>query len=294
MLVWHDVKDYAQFRPVLNATDGPIFVAVAAAAQIAGGAALQFRRTAKMGALIAGAVYLVFAALCVPRIIVAPQIYDSWGNFFEPFSLATGAAIIYARRSGAWSGASLARTARMLFGICVASFTLEQAFYLGATASLVPTWLPPSRMFWADATTVAFALAALALLANRMALVATRLLTIMIVMFGLLVWVPLVLSNPQSHTNWSELTETFSIAGAAWILADVLGRTRPAVPLHRTARPQRRRRRRSDDDPAFSSAPLPDRRAGDFAPRPSRGEPRADGFSGAPPRRNCRPAPVGR
>ena len=83
-------------------------------------------------------------------------------------------------------------------------------------------------MFWAVSTTAFFALAAVALLTNRLALLAARLLTLMLVLFGLLVWVPLVLSDPHSHSNWSEITETFAIAGAAWILADVLG-ARPAL-----------------------------------------------------------------
>ena len=82
-------------------------------------------------------------------------------------------------------------------------------------------------MFWAIATTVPFALAAVALLTNRMALLATRLLTIMLVSFGLLVWIPLLFSHPRSHTNWSEAAETFAIAGTAWILADLLGEYRP-------------------------------------------------------------------
>jgi hypothetical protein len=78
-------------------------------------------------------------------------------------------------------------------------------------------------MFWAVTTTVLFALTAVALLANRMALLATRLLTMMLVIFGLLVWVPLLLSDPHNHTNWSETAETFAIVGTAWILADHLG-----------------------------------------------------------------------
>jgi hypothetical protein len=107
-----------------------------------------------------------------------------------------------------------------------ASFTLEQAIYLHPTATFVPKWLPPSQMFWAVTTTVLFALAAVALLTNRMALLAARLLTMMLLMFGLLVWVPLVVSVPHSYTKWSETVETFAIAGAAWILADLLGEYR--------------------------------------------------------------------
>jgi hypothetical protein len=78
-------------------------------------------------------------------------------------------------------------------------------------------------MFWAVTTTVLFALAAVALLANRMALLAARLLTMMLAIFGVLVWVPWLLSDPHNHTNWGENAETFAIAGAAWILADLLG-----------------------------------------------------------------------
>jgi len=194
----------------------------AAAAQIFGGAAIQFPRIAKSGAFVLAAAYLVLALLCVPQIVTAPQVYNSWGNFFEQFSLLTGAAIVYARLSSAWSPQTLHRIGRILLGICTASFTLEQAIYLGPTASLVPKWIPPSPMFWAVTTTVFFALAALALFANRITLLAARLLTLMLVSFGLIVWVPLVLADPRNHGNLSETAETFAIAGAAWILADLL------------------------------------------------------------------------
>lgn len=195
----------------------------AAAAEIFGGAAIQFRRTAKIGAGVLTVVYLVFASRCVPQIFAQPQIYNSWGNFFEQFSLVTGAAVVYARLSPPWSSETLNRIACALLGVCAASFALEQAFYLRATATLVPKWLPPTQMFWAVTTTVLFALAALALLTNRMALLATRLLTMMLVIFGLIVWVPLLLSDLHNHVNWSETIETFAIAGTAWILADLLG-----------------------------------------------------------------------
>jgi hypothetical protein len=222
-LVWHNYKDWDQLRYILNAADGPVFVYAAAAAQIFGGTAIQFRRTAKTGAVFVGAVYLAFAVLGVPLIITTPQIYNSWGNFFEQLSLVTGAGMIYFHMSSAWTPEILIRVGRNLMGICVTSFTLEQAVYLDATAKLVPKWLPPSQMFWAITTTVLFTLAAVALLTNRMALLATRLLTAMIVIFGLLVWIPMLLSDPHSHANWSESAETFAIAGTAWILADLLG-----------------------------------------------------------------------
>jgi peptidoglycan/LPS O-acetylase OafA/YrhL len=115
-LAWHDYNDSHQLRYIVYA---------AAAALIFGGAAIQFRRTAKTGAAILGAAYLVFTLLCMPGIVAQPQIYNSWGNFFEQFSLLTGAAIVYARLSSAWSGETRNRIGRILLGICAASFALE-------------------------------------------------------------------------------------------------------------------------------------------------------------------------
>ena len=95
MLAWHEHNNWRQPRYLIYA---------AAAALIFGGAAIQFPRTTKTGAAVLGAVYLVFVLLCVPGIVAAPQIYDSWGNFFEQFSLLTGAAIVYVRLSSAVTG----------------------------------------------------------------------------------------------------------------------------------------------------------------------------------------------
>ncbi len=227
-LAWPDIYDWLPLRH-WNAQVGRVFVYAAAAAQIVGGAAIQFRRTAKTGAVVLGAPYLVFALLCLPQIVAKPQIYNSWNSFFEQFSFVTGAAIVYGRFSPAWAPETVNRIGRVFLGACAASFGLEQAFYLNATASLVPKWFPPSQLFWAIATTVAFGLAAVALLTNRAALLAARLLTAMLLIFGVLVWIPLLLAAFHDHTNWSETAETFAIAGVAWVLADLLGKSRLSV-----------------------------------------------------------------
>jgi hypothetical protein len=63
-------------------------------------------------------------------------------------------------------------------------------------------------------------LAALAILVNRDARLALRLMTLMVGLFGILVWIPLVIAHPEGHGNWSELALTFLIAGASWTAAD--------------------------------------------------------------------------
>jgi hypothetical protein len=218
-LVWHNSSAGSRTHYIVLAV---------AVAQIIGGALILFRRIAdaKTGALVLVAAYFISVLLCVPEIVTAPRVYNSWGNFFEQFSLFTGAALIYASLASLWSPTALKRTGRILVGICVVSFALEQAFYLGPTVTFVPKWIPPSQMFWATATTVLFALAALALLANQKALLAARLLVAMLFGFGILVWIPRIVSNPKDHTNWSETAESFAITGAVWILADLLGESR--------------------------------------------------------------------
>ena len=75
--------------------------------------------------------------------------------------------------------------------------------------------------FWAILTTIAFALAAVAILMNRQARLALRLMTFMLALFGMLVWIPRLIAHPETHLNWSEFGLTFLITGAAWMVADL-------------------------------------------------------------------------
>lgn len=223
-LVWHD------FSALGGVPHREILTHIAATVEILGGVAVQWPRTDRPGAVALGTIYFAFALLAVPLIIEHPLVYNGFGNFFEQFSLASGAVILYAC-SGPIAPARTARLAQIgyySFGICVVSFTLEQLFYLSATASFVPKWIPPGQMFWAIATTVAFALAAIALLTGSMAQLASRLTTAMLVGFLLLTWLPALFANPHSFQNWSESAETLAIAASAWIVADFLGHRRLA------------------------------------------------------------------
>jgi len=223
-LVWHN------YDALAAVPHRGILTYILATIEILGGVAVLSPRTARAGAVALGAIYFFFALLGVPLIIKHPLIYNNFGNFFEQFSYVSSALILYAC-SGPIAPArtsTLAQIGYYSFGICVVSFGLEQLFYLSATASLVPKWIPPGQMFWAIATTAAFALAAIALLTGVMALLASRLNTAMLVGFLLLVWLPALFANHHSFVNWSEGLETLAIAASAWIVADFLGRRRSA------------------------------------------------------------------
>lgn len=96
--------------------------------------------------------------------------------------------------------------ARLGLGACAIFIYAESIIYLRVTAGLLPTSIPPTQMFWAILTTIAFALAAIAILMNRQARLAIRLMTLMLVLFGVLVWIPLLIAHPEAHLNWSEFS----------------------------------------------------------------------------------------
>lgn len=226
--VWRDFNLWQQIEALGNIPHREILACLAAAIEILGGLAIQFRKTARAGAIALGVVFSVFALLWIPRIIAEPRVYDRWGNFFEQFSQFAGTLIVYATvgESDSERAAKMARVGYFFFGICVVSFTLDQVVYLSATASFVPKWIPPGQMFWAITTTIAFALAAIALLSGRSALLASRLLTAMIIGFGLLVWLPAPFRDPHQQMNWVGNAENLAIAGAAWIVADLINQNR--------------------------------------------------------------------
>ena len=190
--------------------------------QIAGGIGMQYPRTARLASVVLGVVYLLFSLACIPGIIAASTVYAQYGSFFEQFSLLCGAIALYAATETNAAGAVVfGRLARIGLGVCAISFTLGEIFYLRVTADLVPRWVPPNQMFWAILTTIAFALAALAILLNRQARLAIRLMTLMLALFGVLVWIPRLIAHPGRHLAWSECGLTFLITGAAWMVADL-------------------------------------------------------------------------
>lgn len=229
-LAWHDFNTWQQIGPLGNIRYREAVAYVVGLIEIAAGVAIQWRRTAKAAAMVLGIVYTIFALLWVPRIIGHPRVYDVWGNFFEQFSQVAGALIVYSTMdpSDSETEHKIARFGLISFGICVISFTLEQVFYLKGTAAFVPTWIPPGQMFWAVTTTVAFALAAIALLSGHSSLLASQLLTVMIMGFGLLIWLPAPFADPHQMINWVGNAENLSIAGAAWIVTDYLTQSQPA------------------------------------------------------------------
>jgi hypothetical protein len=231
-LAWRDFNSWQQAQPLEHMAHRAALACLIGAIEILGGLAIQWRKTTRAGAIAIGSVFLFYALLWIPRIVAEPRVFDRWGNFFEQFSQVAGALIVYATvgRRDSEQDAKLARIGYFFFAICVVSFTLAQIIYFRDTAAFVPKWIPLGQTFWAVITTIAFALAAIALFSGRSALLASRLLTVMIVGFGLLIWLPAPFTKlfADSHINWAGNAENLAIAAAAWIVADYLSQERSA------------------------------------------------------------------
>lgn len=205
-----------------------VFAYTVAGCLLAGGVAIQWRRTARSGAVVLAVIYLMFALFWLPRVIGYPQIFGTWLGFFEELSLVAAAMIVYASsapRDSPWT-VRTTQFGRLLFVICVLSFGLAHFFALSETAGMVPRWIPPGQRFWAVATGVAFLLAATAMLTGVQAVLASRLLTLMLLTFGALVWAPSLIASPRVHMVWAGNAVNLAIAAAAWVMADSLANRR--------------------------------------------------------------------
>jgi hypothetical protein len=221
-LWWHDSDTWQEMHHILSLPFGVAIGGGLMAAQIFGGIGMQVPRTTRLASIVLSVVYLVFSLACIPGIVATPSVYAQYGSFFEQFCILCGAIALYAATEvNAGRALLFGRVARLGLGVCSISFAAAQVVYLRFTASLVPMWIPPNQMFWAIVTTIAFALAAIAILINLRARLAMHLMGLMVALFGVLVWVPRLIAHPEAHLNWSETALTFLIAGAAWMVGEL-------------------------------------------------------------------------
>ena len=220
-LVWGDFANVWQPVPA-TVPHRVLFAYLYAALLLLAGAALQFRSAARIGAIALAVLYCLPAALWARRVFGFPGMIGTWGGLAEELALIAAAVAAFVflteRPSGAATLAS--RIACVVFGLCFITIGVEHFLALKETAAFVPHWIPPSGRFWAIFTGSAHILAGLAIVSGVLALLAARLLTAMIFVFGVLVWLPAVYAQPHVHMMWSANAINFALLAAAWAMAD--------------------------------------------------------------------------
>ncbi len=173
------------------------------------GIGVLWSRTTKPAATTLFAWLLAWLVLFrLSRLFVAPTSQETWSGIAEMGTVVAGAMVLVKG----------ARPARIMYGVASIIFGLAHFRYLGATASLVPAWIP-LHMAWAVFTGCAFIGAGLAILAGVQAALAAALSALQLGLFTLLVWVPFVIRGPSAD-EWSEFVVSWAVTAGAWMVAD--------------------------------------------------------------------------
>ena len=193
---------------------------LSAALLVAGGAGLLISRTVRPAAMILLVLFALYDACYVLQLVGPPANPAALLGLAEQSSVVVGSWAILLRLRG--DGKAGVTTARIVFGICSLLFALAHFAGLRPTAKMVPEWMPGGQVFWAIATGFGHLAVGLSLIANRLAVPATRLGAFMYVCFALFVWLTGALTHPTEWLRWAGIGISLCMAGALWLVGDLL------------------------------------------------------------------------
>jgi uncharacterized membrane protein YphA (DoxX/SURF4 family) len=236
-LIWGDFE--AAHQPIQAFGDHipgrEILAHISAVWLVAGGAAILWRRTARVGAGALAAIYFIFAVFWLPRFYTAPHVLGLrisvlmgvLGGVAQQLILVAAAGIVYTLppgRGSAWLTADL--IARCTFGLCSIDFGLAHLTGIRFVSAVVPKWMPFGGDFWTVLTGIAFLLAGISILSGILDVLAARLLALMLLVFSILVLAPLPFASPRDHVAWGANAYNLAAVGAAWIFAESIATRR--------------------------------------------------------------------
>jgi len=211
-ILWQPVPESLPFRQPLGY--------VSAGLLVMGGAGLLNARSLRPAAVTLLVLFALYDACYLLKLVGPPADPAALLGLAEQSSVAIGCwAILLRMRMGGPAGAT---TARVAFGICSLLFALAHFAGLKQTAGMVPAWIPGGQVFWALATGVAHLAIGLGLIANRLAVPATRFGALMYVCFALLAWLPGALTHPTEWLRWAGAAISLCMAAALWLVGDLL------------------------------------------------------------------------
>lgn len=219
------VPEFARVWPVVpkGIVAHDVLATLSGAILLAGSVGLLLPRTARLSALVLTVFFLLqLAWLKVPHVVAHPLVEGMWEDLSETLIFVAGGWTIFSLLSrGGGTLASFGNIAvgQMIFALALPAIGLSHMFYMNETAPLIPPWLPfhvPLAYF----TGAAYLAAAAGILFRVLARLAATLTAVMVSLFTLLVWVPMIIAAPSNLSDWSEICVSAAISGAAWTVAE--------------------------------------------------------------------------
>jgi hypothetical protein len=202
-------------------------------ALLAAGLSIAINKKARLSAFLLGFLFLLCVLiLWVHRVIERPLSGSVRTVAFETLAFSasalTLAGLLPAEKwlSGHWESAMnvLIKSGPCLFAASSLVFGIDHFLYLDFIATLVPTWIPGSGLFWAYLTGTVFVFAAVTIATKWMASWGATMLGTMFLLWFLLLHSPRAVSaslshNPNTPNEWSSAFVALGLCGGAWICA---------------------------------------------------------------------------
>lgn len=191
---------------------------------VVGGAGLLMERAKKPAAITLLALFAIYDALYQAQLVLPPHNRHAILGLAEQTSVVIGSWAILLRMQG--GGAASVAIARIGFGICSVLFAVAHLLGVKPTAQMIPEWFPGGGVFWAIATGIGHLAVGLGLIANRLAVPATRIGALMYICFALFVWLTGAVAHPTEWLRWAGLGISLCMAAALWLVGDLLAARR--------------------------------------------------------------------
>jgi uncharacterized membrane protein YphA (DoxX/SURF4 family) len=204
-----------------------VLVYVCALVSLATGIGLLVRRLAPISARVLLG-YLVLWLLVVRGrdLAMGPGEFGPWDGIAEHAAIVAAAWILYVTLATDWdrrhvrfaSGDGGLRVARIVYGVSLVPFGIAHFLYMDRTIAFVPSWIP-APAFWGYFTGIAFFAAGAAIVTGVLARLAATLSAIMIGLFTVLAWQPILTAGPDGAL-WNEFGMSVAITVAAYVVAE--------------------------------------------------------------------------